>query len=122
MSDIGTRLRDARKRRGLTQKSLANCINRCTSAISGYENNEQIPPVDVLTTLARILNVSLDYLVGINHEQVYSIQSLTPQQKEIIEAIFKEFTSSTSTGKGLSSNQTQIIQGLIDVFSGSNNI
>ena len=121
MSNIGTRLQEARKRRGLTQKALANSISRCTSAISGYENNEQVPPVDILISLARILNVSLDYLTGLNPEQTYAIHSLTPEQQEIIDALFKEFTSSLPKGDGLSSAQTDIIQKLLVLFASKNN-
>lgn len=44
MYDIGSRLKDIRIKRGLTQKVLAKRINKSVSAISGYESNVQTPP------------------------------------------------------------------------------
>ena len=119
MSDIGSRLKEARKQRGLTQRSLAKCLCKSPSAISGYENNEQIPPVDVLVSISRLLNVSVDYLVGIEHKKVFSISGLTQEQIELVELIFSEFNAPSSTGKLLSAQQTQIIQKLILLFQKS---
>lgn len=117
MSDIGSRLKAARKRRGLTQKALAKHICKSTSAVSGYENNEQIPPVDVLVSIARLLNISIDYLVGLESEKAYSVRDLTPAQAEIIDDLFKEFSNARHSGPELSKDQVAIIQKLLLLFS-----
>lgn len=62
MYDIGSRLKDMRSKRGLTQKDLAKRINKSVSAISAYESNAQTPPTDVLISIAQVLRVPLTYL------------------------------------------------------------
>lgn len=117
MYDLGSRLSALRKKRGLTQRDLARRINKSVSAISSYESNTQVPPTDVLESIACVLNVSLDYLVGFEHNEIYSTKSLSTEQKEIIELLFKEFVHSTGAGVKLSSQQMEIIQKLFFLFS-----
>lgn len=117
MYDLGSRLSVLRKKRGLTQKDLARRINKSVSAVSSYETNTQMPPTDVLESIACVLNVSLDYLVGFEHNEIYSVKSLSVEQKEIIDLLFKEFVTSTSTGTKLSLQQMEIIQRLFLFFS-----
>lgn len=117
MYDFGSRLSALRKKRGLTQRDLARRINKSVSAVSGYESNAQIPPTDVLESIACVLNVSLDYLVGFEKNKVYSTNGLNAEQEEIVELIFKEFANSSGSGIELSSQQIEIIQKLLLLFS-----
>ena len=116
MYDFGSRLKRLRKQRGLTQKELAKRINKSASAISSYELNVQIPPVDILVSIAYVLNVSLDYLVGIDQSITYSSKNLTQSQKEIVEMLYKEFMEPTNNGSKLSPQQIEIIRQLILAF------
>ena len=61
---LGNRIKNLREARGLTQKELANKINVTKSTISYYENGKRTPTVNNLHDLARVLNVSLDCLMG----------------------------------------------------------
>lgn len=117
MYDLGSRLSALRKKRGLTQRDLAQRINKSVSAISSYESNTQVPHTDVLESIACVLNVSLDYLVGFEHNEIYSTKSLHTEQKEIVELLFKEFVNPTGTGVRLSLQQMEIIQKLFLLFS-----
>ena len=120
MYDLGLRLKELRIERGLTQESLGNKINKSKSAICSYETNAQMPPLDVLISIAIVLNVSLDYLVAFDTEIIYSTKGLTSQQKEIVDLLFSEFTSSTSDSLHLSQQQILILQKLILLFSKNN--
>lgn len=93
MYDLGLRLKEIRSRRGLTQKALARRINKSVSAVSSYESNAQMPPLDVLISIASVLNVSLDELVGFSAEKTISLKSLNAQQQEVIELLIAEFTA-----------------------------
>lgn len=64
MFDFGNHLRMLREKHGISQEELGRRVGRAGSVISNYENNIKIPTLDVLTTMARIYDVSLDYLVG----------------------------------------------------------
>lgn len=118
MRDIGTRIKIARMRKGISQKKLAEKISRSETAISSYELNTQTPPLDILISIAEVLDVSLDYLAGFDPEQTYSAAGLTPEQKEVVDLIFAEFCKPTNTGGTLSPQQVEIIQKMILLFSG----
>ena len=82
MYDLGYRLKNIRLQHGFSQESLGKRINKSKSAICSYETNAQIPPLDVLTSIATVFNVSLDYLVGFDTNNIYSVRGLSAQQKE----------------------------------------
>ena len=116
MSDLDSRIKQARNRRGLTQKALAELVCKCPSAISGYENNTQVPPADTMLSLALVLNVSIDYLVGFNSNDTYSLRGLTDSQKEIVYSIINELKAPPPPTGQLSERQSIIIRSLINQF------
>lgn len=120
MYDFGLRLKELRLKRGLTQKTLAKRINKSKAAIGSYESNRQMPPLDVLISIAGVLNVSLDYLVGIEKYEYLSIKELDNSQTEIINLILSEFSIPTGSGDTLSAQQIDIIRKLILLFENSN--
>ena len=48
------------------------------------KNDLRIPPLEVLTEIALIFNVSLDFLVGIDKAEMVSVDGLNDTQKAII--------------------------------------
>lgn len=116
MYSLGSRLKETRVRRNLTQKALAAKVNKSVPAISSYELNTQMPPLDVLISIASVLNVSLDYLAGFDTVEKYSTKDLQPRQKEFLELLFSEFAAPTKTADGLSAEQIMIIQKLFQLF------
>lgn len=61
---IAERLTAAREKVGLSQSEVARRIGATQAAISYFEQGLKIPSVPVLLNLARLYNVSMDYLVG----------------------------------------------------------
>lgn len=67
---FGQRFKKLRNDMGLTQGELVKLFNDKyyysfnTSSISMYENDKQIPEIDVLNKWADFFNCSLDYLIG----------------------------------------------------------
>lgn len=55
MHQLGSRLKQLRKSRGWTQKQLAEQIHKSAAAIGSYEQDVQIPPTDVLISLAKLI-------------------------------------------------------------------
>lgn len=117
MYDIGSRLKDMRSKRGLTQKDLAKRINKSVSAISAYESNAQTPPTDVLISIAQVLHVPLTYFVNLTCEESYSAKELTVDQKALLDLIFAEFTNPSRKDQELSVRQIDIIRRLFAIFS-----
>lgn len=117
MYDLGFRIKEIRTQRGMAQNELAKRINKSKSAVCGYENEAQVPPLDVLVSIASVLNVSLDYLAGFEDNNSVSLNNLTPQQKKIIHLLLEEFSCPTNTSAKLSQQQIIVIQELICLFT-----
>ncbi|MEM3486474.1 MAG: helix-turn-helix domain-containing protein [Candidatus Methanomethyliaceae archaeon] len=64
MSVLSTRLKAARKARGLTQEQVANMMTLEIGTISGYERDHRKPDAEKLARLAKIYGTSTDYLLG----------------------------------------------------------
>ena len=62
---FGIRLKEIRKIKGITQVELAEMINTSQSAITDYELGKKFPTVPVIIRIAKALNVSADYLLGL---------------------------------------------------------
>ncbi|WP_368085789.1 helix-turn-helix domain-containing protein [Desulfurispora thermophila] len=58
------RLRSLRKMKKLTQKELGNRLNLTEAAIGMWEQGRRLPDAETLPRLARILETSVDYLLG----------------------------------------------------------
>lgn len=62
---FGEILSELRKDYGMTQQDLANQLSVSVHTISSYERNLILPSDEVKIQIAKIFNVSLDYLFGI---------------------------------------------------------
>lgn len=116
MYDLGSRIKEAREKRGITQGELARRMNRSVPTISSYETNAQTPPTDVLLSIANALHVSLDYLLEWEGRKSYSVEDLSDAQKELIDLLYCEFTKPTREEGTLSRQQIEILQKLILIF------
>ena len=63
MSTIGDRIKLKRKELGLTQAELGAKINVTDRAVSKWEQNEGNPDMSLIANLAKVLGVTLDYLI-----------------------------------------------------------
>lgn len=79
---------DLRKELGWTQAELANRLNISQQAISKYEKEERDPDIDVLIRIAKLFNVSSDYLLGItNIRSIYGTASTSDNYPKLHEDI-----------------------------------
>ena len=63
--EFGRKLKEARKKAGLTQSKLASYLGLAgKQAISNWEHGLSYPNTETLAALARYLNISIDYLLG----------------------------------------------------------
>ena len=58
------RLKELRKKKGISQLRLATDLNTTQNTISRYETGEREPGIDELIKIADYFNVSVDYLIG----------------------------------------------------------
>lgn len=59
------KLREARKKAGMTQQEVADKLNTSQSNITKYETGALEPNIETIKQLAEIYNVSTDWLFGI---------------------------------------------------------
>ena len=60
------RIKNLRSEKGYSQKKLGELVGVSKVSIFNYENNLQQPSVEILIKLAKALNCSVDYLLGIS--------------------------------------------------------
>lgn len=60
---FGEKLRTARKNAGLTQEQLAERLPVSRQAVAKWESEKGMPDIENLKRLAKLLNVSIDYLL-----------------------------------------------------------
>lgn len=61
------RLKATRKRRNLTLEQLGSQLDVTKQTVSRWEKGERYPALDVLYTIAEVLGVSSDYLLGLSN-------------------------------------------------------
>ncbi len=64
MANFSERIRELRRKNGMTQKALGEIIGVRQDSISIYESGKHYPEVRNLLILADYFGVSLDYLMG----------------------------------------------------------
>lgn len=104
MKELRELIRDLREDHDLKQKAVAKHLNIAQQTYSNYENGRRAIPVCIVPELARLYQVSTDYLLGMDtdyfgrmhldkfflkditmYEVMYDIQKLKPQgRKELL--------------------------------------
>ena len=64
MLNIGERIMQLRKQLNISQLELANMAEVSRTIIGNYERNTNTPSIEVLLKIAKVFNVSVDFLVG----------------------------------------------------------
>lgn len=60
------RIRDMREDMDLTQKQVADMLNCSQQVYSNYELGQRGIPTDILIKIAKLYNVTTDYLLGLS--------------------------------------------------------
>lgn len=61
---FGSRIKELRKAKGLTQQKLADLINVTKVSVCCYEKGTRTPNLDTFIDLVNVLGTSPDYLLG----------------------------------------------------------
>ena len=80
MINFGNKLKLLRLQDNMTQEQLAQKLNLTKSGISAYETGLRLPSYDVLIRIAKIFNVSTDYLLGLEHKQEVDLSGLSQEE------------------------------------------
>ena len=63
---LGKRLKELREEAGLTQQNVADSLGIHSVTYLHYEKSQREPPLLLLAKMARLFEVSVDYLLGIS--------------------------------------------------------
>lgn len=84
---FGSRLRMARERVGLNQTELGRLIGVEQQQVGRWENDKNQPSFLIVTTIAKVLDVSTDFLAGLTDEYTGTVSSneeLTPIERRAL--------------------------------------
>ena len=62
---LADKLKNLRRQNGYSQKQVADKLMVSPSIISGYDNSERTPSVEILLKLAHLYRCSTDFLLGL---------------------------------------------------------
>lgn len=78
--NIGNKIRELRKQRGITQEQLAESIGISFQAVSKWENNIALPDITLAPVLASYFGVSMDELFDFNLKEIeYAVERITEE-------------------------------------------
>lgn len=63
---LSERLKELREENGMTQKQIAAKLGISSVAYLRYEKSQREPSLSMLAEIAKIFNVSTDYLLGVS--------------------------------------------------------
>lgn len=75
---FGERLKETRKRYGLTQQMLSIKSGISQTTISGWEKGNKVPSADSVVHIAKIFGVTTDYLLGLTNAPITVHTTNTP--------------------------------------------
>ena len=78
--EIGTKIKNLRESRGLSQKSFAQKIGVSSSRVSNWEQGVNRPDIDYIVTICRILQISADELLGVDLRE----DGITASERQLI--------------------------------------
>lgn len=94
----------------MSQTQLAKKVGTTNVTICRYINGERIPRIDVVSKIASVFNVSLDYLLGISEN--VDAENLTKNQDVDIAILMKSLYS-LDGNTHLSKKQIEMIKTLL---------
>ena len=59
----GKRIAETRAKHGMTQRELAMAAHIAAGTMSSYESSRKMPPADVMLRMAKVLGVSVEWLL-----------------------------------------------------------
>lgn len=61
--NFGQQIKDLRKKEGLTQEQFALKLNVRRQAVSNWENDKNLPNLELLILMSSVFSISLDHLI-----------------------------------------------------------
>lgn len=79
-SEFGSRVKELRQSRGMTQEGLALRLGVATSTVAMWETTDRTPPLHRVQQIANYFEVSVDYILGRTDVKQFPLQT-NPERK-----------------------------------------
>ena len=103
--DFGDRLMQLLEENNISQKEFAEMLHIAPTTLNGYIKNKRQPDFKLVKRIASIMNVSADYLLGLNSDGI----SLSAEELSYISKLRK-----------MSDSSRQIIYDLVNIIAQRN--
>lgn len=77
----------------MNQVQLSKILNVSKQAVSNWENNNILPSVDMLISIADYFSVSTDYLLDRDHQLYLDSKGLSEEQRALIQRLIDELAA-----------------------------
>ena len=95
---LGENIKGLRNAYNLNKVGLAAKLGVSKQTISNWENNNVQPSIDTLIKIARVFDVTTDYLLDMNiSDRAVDVRDLTPQEIANIQAIVDDIRKNRKT-------------------------
>jgi transcriptional regulator with XRE-family HTH domain len=108
---LSEKIKEFRKKKNLSQTELGNLIGVHYSHVGKYESNQQIPSTETLKKLASVFEVSVDYLLNDDADNVVKVSFNDEELLRDFKAI-----------EEMPENDKMVIKELINAFMVKNQI
>jgi transcriptional regulator with XRE-family HTH domain len=82
--NIGTKIRELRRRDGRTQDNLAEALGITAQAVSRWESGGSYPDMEMIPAIANYFHVSIDELFGYHDEREEKIKTILENASKIL--------------------------------------
>lgn len=70
---LGRKIKLLRIQNDMSQKELGDLLGVQRTSISSYESDRIKPDIDKIKTMAKLFNVSTDYLLGLKNDEINNV-------------------------------------------------
>ena len=90
LCQMGERISKARAKANMTQEQLAEKLNISRISVARYEAGEMVPKLQNVVAIALELDVSVDYLLGLEERNGLRISAFSFEAEAALETFVKE--------------------------------
>ena len=89
--ELAENIKKLRIQKHLTQTQLGQKLGITAPTIAAYESENRLPSIAVLIKLSAVLNVSIEYLLGVNKNKTIDVSELTDKQILTVNSVVEQF-------------------------------
>ena len=81
---LADRIKALRIRTGMTQSDVARLLGLSRSGVNAWEMGLSVPSTQYIVELAKVFDISTDYLLGLENTSTISVKGLSQKQVSVL--------------------------------------